>query len=131
LRIGVGFADIKNFHLDLKDKFRSWEFQEKKAAGEQISSEIVKDAMKLKILDEKNSKPYRRFMKKLRTEAAKLKKEAKENYEEKLEHLRTKYRKSKEDLSKTIPEGFEEYKTLTIFDPGKFSDIEPELMKLT
>ena len=80
-----------------------------------------------KILEEKlkkNSKPYRAAIKKLRNEAAKTRREQKKIYDDKIENLKRKYRMSEEEKIQKIPEGLEDYDCLSVFDPGKFDEIE-------
>ena len=41
-----------------------------------------------------------------------------------MEHLKKKYREEEEEKLMKIPEGFNEFERLSVFDPGKFNEIE-------
>ena len=145
LQIEVGFADIEEFGLGQQDKLRSGDVRDKK--GEENSRKLAKVTLESKVFDEKeiynglrrqvnnfrkileiehgkNSKPYRAIIKKLRNEAARTRRENKKIYEEKIEHLTAKYRSTEEEKIRKIPEGLEEFDMLSVFDPGKFNEIE-------
>ena len=123
LKLGVGFAEIEEFNLDLSSKFRSKGFKEK--FSEMTDRKMIKVAMEFKLRDEqkynsevnrernilrkkleetmtKNSKPYRSKIKFLRCEAAKVKEELRKKYEKKLNHLRKKYKLGEEEKMKTL-----------------------------
>ena len=50
-KLKVGFAEVEEFYLDLSSKYRSKKFQE--TDNEINNSKVVKDAMQLKLMDEK------------------------------------------------------------------------------
>ena len=126
--IQVGFPDVEQFCLDLETKYRataSGELREK--GGKSPEWQVVKVAMKLKLIDEKrvseellsqkykmrkeiedefgkNSRKARNRVKNLRKEAGRAKKEAMMTYEGKLKHLRRKYRQDEEEKLSEVPE---------------------------
>ena len=147
LGLGVGLADIEEFGLDQQNKLRSGEFRQK--SGENNSRKLAKVTVETKLRDEreismslrrqvkdmrkicedihkKNSKPYRRIMKKLRSEANVKRREMKKIFEDKILHLKRKYRETEDEKIRKIPEALEEFDELSIFDPGKFEEIVTE-----
>ena len=147
MRWEVGLADIEEAGLELQSKLRSREFREK--SGEHNSRVLAKVTLEVKIKDErkisedlrrkvrevrkiceetyvKNSKTYRAIFKKLRSQATVKRKEMKKTFEEKISHLRKKYRETEDEKIRKIPIELEEYDELSIFDPGKFNDIKTE-----
>ena len=90
-----------------------------------------------KIEDEygKNSRRSRNTMKNMRQHAARHKKMIMENYEDKLNHLRKKYRTSEEEKTNHVPESMSDLglEKLSIFDKKKYDDkevlgYEPEII---
>ena len=147
LILEVGLADIEEFGLEQQSKLRSEEFRQK--SGEINSRKLAKVTIETKLKDEreismnlrrqvkvmrkiceethvKNSKTHRRIMKKLRTEASKKRKEMKKIFDDKIFHLRRKYRETEEEKVRKIPETLEEFDDLSIFDPEKFDEIMTE-----
>jgi uncharacterized protein (DUF2461 family) len=53
-----------------------------------------------------------------------VKQETKKKYEEKLKHLRKKFRESEDEKIKKIPKGLEEFSEISVFDRGKFEKYE-------
>ena len=124
----VGFPDIENFCLDLESKYRSTVQGELREKGKKCPEyRIVKLCMDLKMIDErkvngklnsdwydarkriddeygKNSRRSRNIVKKLRQHAASHKMKIMRKNEDKLKHLRKKYRKCEEDKINQIPE---------------------------
>ena len=74
----------------------------------------------------KNSRRTRNMMKNLRKEAAKVKKEAMMKYEQKMKHLRRKFRTDEEDKMKKVPEALDNLglEGLSIFSEKKFVEIK-------
>ena len=155
----VGFPDIENFCLDLESKYRSTVQGELREKGKKCPEyRIVKLCMDLKMIDErkvngklksewydarkriddeygKNSRRSRNIVKKLRQHAASHKMMIMRKNEDKLKHLRKKYRKSEEDKINQIPEAMLDLglESLSIFDRKKFDDkvvlgYEPEII---
>ena len=62
----------------------------------------------------------------LRKEAARTKKEAMRKYEEKMKHLRRKYRESEEDKMYKVPDALEDLglENLSIFNKKKYEEIK-------
>ena len=147
LRLGVGLADIEEIGIVLQSKLRSQEFKVK--SGEKNSQRLAKVTLEIKLKDEreiseglrkkvkeirkicdemykKNSKTYRSMFKKLRRMATMRKNEMKMTFEDKISHLKKKYRETEEEKIMKIPEEIKEFDELSIFDPGKFNEIETE-----
>ena len=123
----VGFPDVENFCLELESKYRYQVQGDLREQGKNSPEyRIVKLCMDLKMIDErktnsrleterykfrkrieneygKNSRRSRNIIKKLRKHAGEQKKIKMRTYEEKLKHLRKKYRKSEEDKIDQIP----------------------------
>ena len=116
-KLSIGFADIEEFNLGLNTKLKSSYYK----GREMTDDRLIKVAMEIKLEDEilynnelkskrnglrkqlekwhvKNSKPYRSVIKTLKIEAAKLKIETKVKFEEKLQHLREKYKNEEDDI---------------------------------
>ena len=90
--------------------------------------ETAKYKMKKKIeeINGKNSRRTRNLVKKLRQEAAKSKSTIMKKYEQKLKHLRRKFRTSEEDKINKVPDSIADLKleNLSVFNKKKFDDIE-------
>ena len=128
----VGFPDLENFCLELESKYRSTVFGDLRDKGrDSLEWKIVKLCMELKMIDErkvnsqletaryivrkkiedtygKNTRRARNAVKKLRQESAKNKSTIMKKYEEKLKHLRRKFRASEEDKLDRIPESMKD-----------------------
>ena len=74
----------------------------------------------------KNSRPTRKILQEFREISARRRIECREKYRLKIDHLTKKYRRSKEEILKKIPEDMQEFEELRIFDPDQYSDIEEE-----
>ena len=142
----VGFPDVENFCLDLEGKYRSRVTGELRDKGKKSQEwKIVKLCMSLKMIDErqvhseleteryimkkaiedvlgKNTKKARNLVKKIRQEAARAKSTMMMKHEEKLKHLRRKYRKTEEEKIDKIPEILEDLQVenLSIFSKEKY-----------
>ena len=113
--------------LDLNLKLKSKEMRKGANNGEK---KIVKEAMNLKLQDEKklnreltkernilrakiyelwNGRRAGNIVKRLRLEAIKVRKQLKTKYEKKIEHLKGKYGIDEEKKIDEVPEGLEEY----------------------
>ena len=123
----VGFPDVENFCLDLESKYRCTVIGELKENGKDSPEwKIVKLCMELKMIDErknngqletarykmrkkieeelgKNSRRARNKVKNLRQEAARRKAVVMKKNEEKLKHLRRKFRTTEEDKMDHVP----------------------------
>ena len=142
-KLNVGFSDIEEFNLGLISKFRSEAMKER---GEEMTRTVLKSAMKIKMRDEQryheemvkernrlrrgigfaltpNSNPYRRLMRELRGEAAKVKEEYKTKYDQKLTHLKQKYKDEEEGRANKVPEMLQEFENLSVFSKERFEEI--------
>ena len=156
----VGFPDVENFCLELETKYRAkvdGELREKGTTSPEWK--IVNVCMALKmILDErrlnskletekyearekiekvlgKNSRKARNIVKKLRQDAARHKVILMKKHEEKLKHLRRKYRKNEEEKVGKIPEALENLglENISVFNSEKYEKkkakkYEPEII---
>ena len=144
IKIKVGLADIEEFNLGLKGNLKN---KISTKYCEMQECKIVKAAMKVKMHDElitkrklmrsrnkaryalsetlgKNSKRYRSAIKSLRDAALDKKREYKEVYVTKLEHLQLKYREDTQEKIDKIPDEMQDYVSLSIFDREKFDRLE-------
>ena len=146
----VGFPDVENFCLELESKYRSTVMGDLREKGRESPEwKVVKLFMELKMIDErkvnskletakykmkkkieeisgKNSRRTRNLVKKLRQEAARNKSTIMKKYEQKLKHLRRKFRTSEEDKINKVPDSIADLKleNLSVFNKKKFDDIE-------
>ena len=144
----VGFPDVENFCLDLEGKYRSKVIGGLRDNGKNSPEwKIVKLCMELKMIDErntncpleaerykvrkkiedqyvKNSRRARNIVKNLRQGAARRKKTMMKKYEDKLKHLRRKYRSTEEEKIDKVPESMTDLDldSLSIFNKMKFDD---------
>ena len=158
----VGFPDVENFCLDLEGKYRSKVTGELRDKGKKSPEwKIVKLCMNLKMIDErqvnskletekynmrqmlsdilgKNSKRTRNIVKKIRQEAAKSKATLMKKHEDKLKHLKNKFRTSEEEKLDRVPDSLNdinidglsifsktryEAKPVTVYDADVLGDI--------
>ena len=149
LRMEVGVAEIEHIGLNINSKFKSNHFKNRVKGGEIVSKDALRSIMMLKLRDEKkllkellkkkmegrkeieeklkkNSRPTRNLIKEFREETARIRIEHREKYRVKIEHLKRKYRESKEDLVRKVPDEMEGLEDLRIFDHRKYNDIEME-----
>ena len=150
LKIKVGFPDVEEFCLEVESKYRSTATGSLRERGENSPEwQIVKICMNLKLIDErkknselvtlrynmrkkieeesgKNSRKSRNRIKNLRCEAARRKKTMMKKYEEKLKHLRRKFRMSEEDKINQIPEAMKDLflENLSVFSKTKYEEIK-------
>ena len=119
----LGFCEVEDYVSELKLKLRSTALKNSKNS----ERKIVKEAMKLKLRDERefhqekvkerndwrralklqigeNSRNYRYVIKYLRGEARKEKERYKVKYSDKLEHLKRKYKEDENSKFDEIPE---------------------------
>ena len=146
----VGFPDVEQFCLDLESKYRATVTGDLRERGVKSPEwQVVKLCMKLKVIDKrklnvdllrlkykvrkkieeeagKNTRRTRNAIKKLRSEAAKAKREAMRKNEVKMKHLRKKYREDEENKMDTVPEALKNLnlEKLSIFDRKTFEDIQ-------
>ena len=144
----VGFPDVEQFCLELESKYRSTVTGELRDKGSKSPEwQIVKLCMKLKMIDErkvnagleserynlrkkieenfgKNTRRARNLVKNLRQEAARTKSFQMKKYEDKMKHLRKKYRTGEEEKVDKIPESIEDLKleNLSIFRKEKYEE---------
>ena len=149
IKMGIGVAEVEELGVSIHSKFKSNAFQSRVKDGEIVSKEALKNIMVIKLRDErkhlrelmrkkrvmqskiekdlnKNSRPSRRLLKEFREHAAKVRIEYREKYRQKIEHLSKKYRDSKEELARRIPEDMIELGSLRVFDPSRYDYIEKE-----
>ena len=149
LKLEVGMAEIEELGLNINSKFKSLAFKNRIKNGEVVSKEVLKEIMILKLRDEKkylgeliseqkemrrmidselqkNSRPARRLLKEFREESARTRKECRKKYDDKIEHLKRKYRHNEEEREKNIPSDMEEISELRIFDKNRYEEIELE-----
>ena len=79
----------------------------------------------------KKSKRYRSAIKSLRDAAFDKKREYKELYITKLEHLKLKYREDEQEKIDNIPDEMQDYVSLSIFDREKFDRLETKSYEVT
>ena len=79
----------------------------------------------------KNSKRYRTRIRGFQERARKVKAEAKEKYQKKLEHLKFKYREDEEEILDNVPEEMKEFMDLSIFDREKYERIQIQSYEIT
>ena len=143
-RLNLGVAEVEEFNLGLHEKFKSNSF---KNSSEMHDRKVIQSAMDVKMHDETefnreleheknkwrkkigevhvvNSRTYRRILRDLRGEAGSVKKEYKDKYEKKLNHLRCKYRESEESKLDKVPIELDDFKDLSVFSAEKFDNIE-------
>ena len=155
----LGFPDVENFCLDIESKYRATVMGELREKGKKSPEwGIVKLCMALKMIDERkvnsklesekykmkkkmedmfgrHSRKMRNIVKKLRQAAARNKSEIMQKNEEKLKHLRRKYRTGEEEKINKIPEALNDLglEGLSIFNKEKFEskkteEPEPEII---
>ena len=143
-KLNVGLRQIEEFNIGLISKLRSEKMREK---GEEITRKQVKSAMEIKLRDEEryheekerernekrreirkklvnNSRPYRALMRDLRDLAEKVKEDYRLKYSSKLSHLKEIFREEEESKIDKVPEGLKDYDRLSVFDRGRYEDIE-------
>ena len=143
-KLNVGLRQIEEFNIGLITKLRSEKMREK---GEEITRKQVKSAMEIKLRDEEryheekerernekrreirkklvnNSRPYRALMRDLRDLAEKVKEDYRLKYSSKLSHLKEIFREEEESKIDKVPEGLKDYDRLSVFDRGRYEDIE-------
>ena len=149
LKLELGVAEVEEFGINLSSKFKSNKFKDKVQDGEIVSKEALKSIMVIKLRDEKkylkelmltkngmrmeiekemkkNSRPSRGLFREFREQSAKTRLECREKFRQKVDHLRRKYRESKEDAMRKIPSDLVELGGLKIFDPARYEEIETE-----
>ena len=143
-KLGVGLNDIESFNLGLINKLRS---DEMKTKAEKIRAKMVKEMLRIKLKDEQryhaemvkkrnklrgevgralktNSNPYRAFIRRMGQKAEEIKREYGNKYRKKVEHLRKKVEEKKKKMVNEIPDEFNDYDDLRIFDEEKYDQIE-------
>ena len=93
----------------------------------------VRNISRTKLMKEmgRNSRKYRTAIRGLRQAAWDIKNNYKILYENKLEHLRLKFRKTEAEKLDKIPKEMEEYFELSIFDREKFDRLEASSYEVT
>ena len=151
VKLNVGLADVEEFNLNLKGNLKNLPSDK---VSEMQNTKLVKATMDIKIQDEnvtrtklvrtrnisrtklmrelgRNSKKYRTVIRGLRQAAWDKKASYKTIYEEKLIHLRGKYRETEQEIMDKIPTEMQEFITLSIFDREKYERIEPLTYEIT
>ena len=82
--------------------------------------------MRRKIEDQlkKNSRPARGILKEFREASAATRRECRKKYDEKIEHLKRKYRERNKD--EKLPEDMEDLSELRVFNEDRYDEIEKE-----
>ena len=147
IRMEMGVAEIEEIGIKINSKFKSFHFNNKIQEGKVVSKDAIKAIMMIKLRDEKkhlkelmtmknnlrrdlekkhkkNSRPTRRMLQEFREHSAKVKLEHREKYRVKIEHLRRKYRKEKDEQQKGVPSDMMEFESLKVFNKDKFDEIE-------
>ena len=140
----MGLADIEEFNLDLKGNLTNIPSVK---TDEMLNMKLVRAAMSVKIKDEqttrgklvrkrnkarsglmklhgRNTKKYRTAIRGLRKAAQDIKIPLKKLYDEKIPHLKAKYRETEDEKLDKIPAEIEEYVTLSVFDREKYDRVE-------
>ena len=123
----VGFPDVEQFCLELEKKYRATAVGDLREKGSKSPEwQVVKVAMRLKMIDEKkvnddlltmkykfrkmiereygkNSRKARNIIKNLRKEAGRVKRETILKNEDKMKHLRKKFREDEEEEMSKLP----------------------------
>ena len=151
ISINVGLADVEEFNLDLKGNLKN---QPSEKFNEEINFKMVRAAMSVKLKDEqvtrgklvkarnkarsnlmkelgRNSKKYRTVIRSLRKSARETKIPLQKLYDEKLPHLRTKYRETENEKLDKVPVEIQEWVALSVFDREKFDTIDPLAYEVT
>ena len=149
IKLELGVAEVEEFGINIRSKFKSSFYKNKTRQGDMITEEAVKGLMMLKLRDEKkflsellrdqremrnkihlelnkNSRPARKILKEFREESAKTRIECRTKYEEKINHLKRKYKESKEEKERRLPPDMEDLRELSIFDKERYNNIEVE-----
>ena len=144
VKLKLGFKEIEEFNLGLVSKLRSDRMRNR---GEKARRKLIDSAMEIKIRDEerfheekmgeknrkrreigerlrKNSRPYRNLMRMLKDLSHKVKEEHRIKYDKKVEHLKRKYHENEEEKLDRVPDHLRAFKSLSIFDRGKFEEIK-------
>ena len=146
IKEGIGLNEIEGFNLGLRSKFKSNKFKNNATNQTGKNGKVRDQAMKCKLADEqcyyrellelknkarreidkklvKNSRPYRRFMSKLREEELSRKKQMTDKYKKKVKHLKTKYKPDK-NLQEGVPEDIKEFSDSIVFNKKKFDHLK-------
>ena len=147
IKLDLGVAEVEELGINIHSKFKSKNFKNRVEAGEMLSKEALKGVMLLKLRDEKkhleelqktqkdmrrkiedqlkkNSRPARGILKEFREASAATRRECRKKYDEKIEHLKRKYRERNKD--EKLPEDMEDLSELRVFNEDRYDEIEKE-----
>ena len=151
IKLKVGFADVEEFNLNLKGNLKN---PNSGRIGEMLEYKLVRPVMEVKMRDEqvtktklirarnkartklsktlgKNTKRYRTKIRSFQEKARGIKNEFRELYQDKLEHLKLKYREDKEEQMDRVPDEIEEFVHLSVFDREKYARLETKSYEAT
>ena len=149
IKIEVGVSEVEELGINIHSKFKSNQLISRVKSGENVSKEVIKSIMVIKLRDErkylselmkkrkrlrekletelkKNSRPARRIFSELREKSATIKIEHRNKYKKKVDHLIQKYRDSEDEIARSIPDDMIDLGGLRIFDPDKYDEIKEE-----
>ena len=137
------FTDLEHFGENFSNKLKSIKLRNttlyRKVSGPAMRAKLadeqslrrelikVKMMMKKKLSEDlkgEKTRGHRRVISYLNKVARDTKLKLREKYKQKLEHLRQKREKEKDDEENEVPEDMEEYASLSIFQDKKFKEIE-------
>ena len=125
IKLGIGLAEVEEFGLNIHRKLKSFKYKNKIREGEIITKGMVKIVMELKLKDEKkflnellktkkrmkleierktkkNSRPARNAVREFREKANTANQDHRKKFEEKIKHLKNKYRESIDFVTRKI-----------------------------
>ena len=138
----LAFTDLEHFGENFSNKLKSIKLKNttlyRKVSGPAMRAKLadeqslrrelirVKIMMKKKLsedLEGEKTRGYRRVINYLNKVARDTKMKLREKYKQKLEHLRQKRKKEKDELGEEVPEDMEEYANLSVFQDKKYEEI--------
>ena len=148
----VGFNDVEMFNLGIEYNMKCKTLEDD---DKERDTTVIEAAMKRKRKDEvkyrrklitrrnrlrgemmkemgKKSNKYRRTMKHLMNMAKMTKENLKQKYDNKIEHLKNKYKDDKEKRLDMVPEEMAEFRDIAVFNKERFEKMEvqvPEIVK--
>jgi hypothetical protein len=149
-RLDIGVNETEDFNAAQNLKFRSSKFKFK---GCQKNRNVVDEAMRSKLRDaictrnevsrerdklrRQLKKTYgqktvktRKILRELNTAAQEKRKELREYYKEKIDHLKKKNQKRKQEERSLVPEDVKDYSSAKVFDEQEYEKIEVETIEV-
>ena len=143
----LGLNEIEKFNLGLQCKFKSNKFKNSEVQVTRKDGKFIQQTMKTKLADEqcyhrelvelktkarreisrkldKNSRPYRRFMKMLNQEEEHKKDQMTKKFKKKVEHIKSKYSTDKNQEEFNPPDDLKEFSETIVFDKNKFENLK-------